>query len=185
MNKQSTDEELVRNFLSTGQQNYFEQLYKRYCGKVYRKCLYFTNDKLQADDLTQDIFLRLLHKLEGYKHEAKFSTWLYSITYNYCADQLRQLKSRQPTLPLDDCDTLSNAEQDETAYYDESVIDQIQQAILRLAPLEQHLIQKKYQEDMSIRELAFHYSLTENAVKMRLKRSRDRLRQYYQEETNS
>ena len=51
-------------------------------------------DSARAEDFTHDIFLKLILKLGTYKETARFSTWLYSITYNYCMDQLRIYKKR-------------------------------------------------------------------------------------------
>ncbi|GAB3503339.1 RNA polymerase sigma factor [Spirosoma knui] len=177
-----SDEELVSNYLETQENDYFEQLYERYCHKVHRKCLSFTKDSSQAQDLTQDIFLRLMLKLKGFKQQAKFSTWLYSITYNYCTDQVRTPRYRQETLMDEGWETLDLNADDGAPEQEELEAWQLQQAMLRLAPDDQDLLQQKYQEDLSIRELAIRHSITESAVKMRLKRSRDRLRQYYAEQ---
>ena len=179
MYKNYTDEELVSYYLITRQNNYFEQLYERYCHKVHRKCLLFTKDRMQADDLTQDIFLRLLGKLDSYKQHSKFSTWLYSITTNYCTDQIRSARSRYQPVLLDNWSTIHQIVDDTETEQVEFSGQHVQKAFLRLPPFEQHLLQKKYQEDWSIRDLAKDTSLTESAIKMRLKRSRDRLRDYY------
>ena len=172
-----TDEELVNHYLVTRQNDYFGQLYQRYCDKVYQKCLLFTNDKMQADDLTQDIFLRLLNKLDTYKQQAKFSTWLYSITRNYCTDQVRAPQARRQVSLSSQWD-FTDLDED-NAVEQEFALSQLQTALQQLSPVEQSMLQKKYQDDVSIQALAMHYSLTESAVKMRLKRSRDRLRQQY------
>lgn len=81
-----TDEELVRLYVTTQRNEYFESLYSRYCDKVYRKCLSFSKDPARAEDYTHDVFLRLIMKIGSFREEAKFSTWLYSVTYNYCMD---------------------------------------------------------------------------------------------------
>lgn len=181
MKKIYTDNELVSHYLTTRQPDYFNQLYERYCHKVHRKCFLFTNDKMQADDLTQDIFMRLLGKLDSYKQQAKFSTWLYSITSNYCTDQVRSARSRYQPVLLENWGSLTLISDELDIEQVELTKKQIQQVLLQLPQLEQQLLQKKYQEDLSIRELALHYSLTESAIKMRLKRSRDRFRYYYQQ----
>ncbi len=182
MRKDYTDEELVDWYLETRQNTYFEQLYERYSHKVHNKCLSFTKDRMQADDLTQDIFIRLLSKLESYKRNAKFSTWLYSITSNYCTDLIRSTRARHYPILLDNWGSVSLISDDnEVEQQTELNRVKIQYALTRMPILEQHLLQKKYQEDTSIQELAIHYSLTESAIKMRLKRSRDRLRQLYGE----
>ena len=173
-----TDEELVSHYLETRHNDYFEQLYARYCNKVHRKCLSFTKDTMQAEDLTQDIFIRLIAKLDGYKRQAKFSTWLYSVTHNYCADQIKLPYRRQEVatngnwdglfIPVDDC-----------AEREEAEARLVQSAMSKLSLDEQGLLRQKYEDEVSIKDLATHYSLSESAIKMRLKRSRDRLRKLY------
>lgn len=179
MNRNFTDEELVSFYLETRQNDYFKQLYERYCNKVHRKCLSFTKDSEQADDLTQDIFLRLVTKLSGYKQQARFSTWLYSITHNYCTDQIRSPRRRDEIRIGDNWDDVTTKVDDDSAELDEQAAQRVQRAMLFLSPEEQQLLRLKYQDDISIKELASRNALTESAVKMRLKRSRDRLRDYY------
>jgi RNA polymerase sigma factor (sigma-70 family) len=174
-----TDEELVSQYLETRRNIYFEQLYERYCNKVHRTCLSFTKDTTQAEDLTQDIFIRLIAKLEGYKKQAKFSTWLYSITHNYCADQLKTPRRRQEIAINEHWTNLIAT--DDSAEREEAIDQLIQIAMSKLGDDEQQLLRQKYQDEVSIKDLASYYSLTESAIKMRLKRSRDRLREFYQQ----
>lgn len=175
-----SDEELVSNYLETRRNDYFEQLYERYCSKVHRKCLSFTKDSMQAEDLTQDIFIRLIVKLNGYKKQAKFSTWLYSITHNYCTDQIKLPKRRLEVATSGNWDGILTPN-DDSADREEAADQLIQLAMSKLSVDEQGLLRQKYQDDLSIKDLATYYSLTESAVKMRLKRSRDRLREIYQQ----
>ena len=93
--KHLSDEELVQLYISTQRNSYFEALYTRYCDKVYRKCLSFTKNRERAEDFTHDIFIRVVTKLSSFREQAKFSTWLYSVTYNYCMDQLRSPKQKE------------------------------------------------------------------------------------------
>lgn len=179
MKRKFTDEELVNNYLETHQNDYFEQLYERYCHKVHQKCLSFTKNNAHAEDLTQDIFLRLVLKLSGYKHQARFSTWLYSITHNYCTDQVRGPRNRIEFTVGDNWGEISVCADDGTAHQDEQDAQRIERAMTCLTYDEQQLLRLKYQDNVSIRKLAEGKALTESAVKMRLKRSRDRLRHYY------
>ena len=174
-----SDEELVSSYVETRQNDFFEQLYDRYCHKVHRKCLSFTKDEDQAEDLTQDIFLKLVTKLDSFKYQARFSTWLYSITYNYCADQTR-IRNRRDELPVgDDWELFGPAEEENPAEQLEQSAQYLKQAMELLSLEERQLLLMKYQQEVSIKELASQNDLTESAVKMRLKRSRDRLRDYY------
>jgi RNA polymerase sigma factor (sigma-70 family) len=181
--KQLSDEELVYLYIDTQQNAYFEQLYERYCDKVYRKCLSFTKDPVQAEDLTHDIFLKLIIKLAGFRGQARFSTWLYSITYNHCTDQLRSANLRRHVYVDEGWERMDVKADDESELTELAELEaqQLQRALKKLPALEQALLLMKYQDDISIREIANLNGLTESAVKMRLKRSRERLRKYYLE----
>lgn len=180
--KQLTDEELVRQYIETQRNVYFEQLYERYCDRVYRKCLSFTKNPMQAEDLAHDVFLKAVTKLGGFREQAKFSTWLYSITYNHCTDHVRSPRHRNEMHMDEGWERLDiSTADDELGEIAEMEAQQLQRAMQQLAPDEQMLLLMKYQDDISIREIANLSELTESAVKMRLKRTRDKLRKYYLE----
>ena len=73
----------------------FKVLYERYVFKVYTKCLSFSKNNQEAEDLCQDIFVKLLDKINGFKGESKFSTWLYSFTHNHCVNYYHRNKFRK------------------------------------------------------------------------------------------
>ena len=160
---------------------YFEQLYERYCDKVYRKCLSFTKDPMQAEDLTHDIFLKIILKLSSFREQAKFSTWLYSITYNYCTDQVRSPHRHQEVHLDEGWERFEAGTDDGLSELAEMQAQQLRRAMDQMPVDEQALLMMKYQDDISIREIANVNGTTESAVKMRLKRSRDKLRKYYLE----
>jgi RNA polymerase sigma-70 factor (ECF subfamily) len=171
-----TDEHLVHTFQTTRSTHRFDMLYQRYLGKVYQTCLSFTNDTQTAQDYAQDIFLKVFGKLDSFEHQSSFSTWLYTISQNYCRDQHRQRK-RLPTEPLgpDLVQTLGGG----SFFTDEAEEDQLwllERQLAKLPPLDGDLLRLKYLQGLSIVALSHRYQLSESAVKMRLKRSRDRLR---------
>jgi RNA polymerase sigma factor (sigma-70 family) len=176
-----SDEELVRLYVETQRNTYFETLYERYCDKIYRKCLSFTKDPVRAEDLTHDIFLKLVVKLSSFREQAKFSTWLYSITYNYCTDQLRSQHLRREVHMDEGWERLDVGIDDGLAEMAEMESQQLERALHQLSSDEQTMLLMKYQDDVSIRDIAAISGLTESAVKMRLKRSRDKLRKHYLE----
>jgi RNA polymerase sigma factor (sigma-70 family) len=180
-----TDEDLVKLYIKTRKNSYFNALYERYCPKVRRRCLLFIRDEVQAEDLTQDIFIKLLNKINSYKQESRFSTWLYSVIRNHCTDQIRTPHTKQG-LALDECYDItalftSDPDQLTENQFAEITEWQMKLAMTRLEPEEQGLLRMKYMDEVSVREIADQFSLTQSAVKMRLKRSRDRLRQFYGE----
>lgn len=172
-----TDEEMIRQYLPD-QPNYcFETLYNRYVDKVYRQCLSMTQDSEKAQDFTHDIFIKVFDKLDAFQQRSSFSTWIYSIAYNYCADQIR-LSKRLTTTTLDE-QLEQHLPDSREAVIHEEAMQLVKRALENLSTEEQTLLRLKYEEGVSIDELARMYNIKISAVKMRLKRSRDRIQQFY------
>jgi RNA polymerase sigma factor (sigma-70 family) len=176
--KKFTDEQLVAHFIETQKNLYFEQLYDRYSDKVYRKCLSFVKDDAKAEDFTHDIFLKLVLNLGSYKETAKFSTWLYSITYNYCIDQTRVSK-KYSEVGLDE--NFDVPDDDDDAEMAELEAQQLNKALKQILPEEKSILMMKYQDDLSIKEISDSLDISESAVKMRLLRAKEKLRKVYLE----
>ncbi|RAJ98116.1 RNA polymerase sigma-70 factor (ECF subfamily) [Larkinella arboricola] len=176
--KRMTDEELVRLYVASQSNRYFEHLYSRYSDKVYRKCLMFTKDPVKAEDFTHDIFMRLIVRLSSFKEQSKFSTWLFSITYNYCTDQLRSNRKKTEVPLNEEMDWLDDGDDKEVM---EMEAQRLQKALGQLTLEEQSLLLMKYQDEVSIREIAAIHNLSESAVKMRLKRAKEKLKKRYLE----
>ena len=176
-----TDEELVFKFIHTQRNLYFEELYQRYADKVYRKCLSFVKDPARAEDFTHDIFLKLILKLGTYKETARFSTWLYSITYNYCMDQLRVYKKRGEVFQDEELEIPDDTDLNVVFEDPDVEIKRLNNALDHLQTEEKSILMMKYQDDLSIREIAETFQITESAVKMRLMRAREKLRSTYLE----
>jgi len=96
-----SDEEAVREYVATQDSFYFELLYKRYSGKIFGKCISILKDEEHAEDATQEIFMKLLLNLSKFSGKSKFSTWVYSITYNFCIDVIRRRK-KDKSISVDD-----------------------------------------------------------------------------------
>ncbi|HEV7382688.1 MAG TPA: RNA polymerase sigma factor [Dyadobacter sp.] len=176
-----TDEELVKLFVDTQENRYFEKLYERYSEKVYHKCISFVKDSAKAEDLTHDIFLKLIFKLGTFKEDAKFSTWLYSITYNHCMDQLRSNKKRGEILQEDPIEVPDDIDLNNLFDGEDIQVKNLKTALDQLTVDEKGVLFMKYMDDLSIRDIASIFNVTESAIKMRLLRSREKLRKKYLE----
>ncbi|MDF2180310.1 RNA polymerase sigma factor [Aliiglaciecola sp. CAU 1673] len=75
-----------------GDRQAYQQLYQQHVGKVYSLCLRLTGDRALAEDATQEVFLQLWRKLDNYRGDSKFSTWLHSVTSHVCISYLRKQK---------------------------------------------------------------------------------------------
>lgn len=133
-----------------------------------------TKDSDQAHDFTQDIFMRAFSRLDRFEQRSTFSTWLYSISYNYCIDQL-QLAKRRPTVALLDNTDYGLTDAEDTVRY-ESRMQYLSGVLDTLPPEEVQLLRLKYEDGLDIVTIARQFNLSQSAVKMRLKRSRDKIR---------
>ena len=184
-NYKNTDEELVLLFVETQRGQYFDVLYQRYERKVYWQCFSFVKDHVMAQDLTQDIFLKLIYKLNSFKEFSKFSTWLFALSRNHCVDHLHSVK-RKGEEWLDTDMEISGGENSDNAFEMEDVaILPLQKAVDRLTPDEKGLLYMKYIDETSIRDIAYLLQTSESAIKMRLSRSKEKLRVNYRKQQNS
>ncbi|GAB3969987.1 RNA polymerase sigma factor [Spirosoma terrae] len=151
----------------------FDNIYKRYVGKVYQKCLAMIHDPEVAKDFTQDIFIKVFVKLNTFENRSAFSTWLYAISHNYCIDYLRATKR---TESLTEAIVTEVSEQDQTETPATSQWQALSLFMNNLPDEEVAMLRMKYEEGLSVKLISQLYNLSESSVKMRLKRSRDKLR---------
>lgn len=183
-NKQCSvsDEQLVAN-LQKGDKNAMGELYLRYYMLVFNKCLSFSKDTDDAGDQAHDVMLRVMEKINSFNGHSKFSTWLFSITFNYCTDQKRKSK-RNYIEPIENCFNLSDTYFEEKAsLYDlerkENCAVKVMSAICKN---DQQLLFMKYHEKRSIREIQELFNISASAVKMRLSRARAKAIDLYKNE---
>jgi len=85
-----TDEEIVQQIVSGNKPELFSVLYSRFQQKVFDKCYGLVKDRLLAQELSQEIFTKAFEKLDKFRGESSFSSWLYVITYNHSIEFLRR-----------------------------------------------------------------------------------------------
>ncbi|GAB2552892.1 RNA polymerase sigma factor [Spirosoma aerophilum] len=172
-----SDQELVDQYLITGCDQFFAQLYTRHRHRVFLKCLCFTGNTDDAEDFAQEIFVRLARKLNSYKGQSQFTTWLYAVTANYCIDQIR--KQNQIKLWWGNYLNESLFIQDWGGTTDESCFQMFERVLTQLPTHHRDLLLAKYEEGTAINDIALRHDLTPSAVKMRIKRARDYARNLY------
>ncbi|MGM0575463.1 MAG: RNA polymerase sigma factor [Myxococcota bacterium] len=94
MGQELSDEALMNRYLE-GDANAFQELVRRHGQKVYNFILRHTGDRPLAEDLVQDTFLRVVHRADTFRRQARFTTWLYTIARNLCIDHARKAKHRR------------------------------------------------------------------------------------------
>ncbi len=177
-----SDKEVINLYLEHRSTTYFTLLYIRYSDKVYNKCLGMLKDEALAQDITQEIFLKIYLNLSNFSHKSSFSTWLYSITYNHCIDYIRRKKKEQKFFAFS-LDSYHELLPDDSHDFrlEESVLLAVDKALSEISSKDKAIILMKYQQNMSIKEMAEALNKSESAIKMQLKRAKSRAKNKYRE----
>lgn len=178
--KEYTDTELIALYLREQNTTYFTQLYRRYASKVFAKCLSMLGDEGLARDATQDVFIKILLNLSKFTEQSSFSTWVYSITYNYCIDLIRK-KKKIPLLYTEDVGRISKEPDVEIP---DSVLLEMKQERLakvldRLPPGDKAILMMKYIDDLQIKDIGDILGKTESAIKMQIMRAKQKAQAIY------
>jgi len=177
-----SDEELIRKIVQVNDPLLFGHLYDRYAQRVYNKCYSFSKSKDEAEDLTQDVFLKLYLKLDTFKGKSKFSTWLYAFTYNFCVNYVQRKNKKKMEHNLGDIDDATFMPCFEVS--EEQLMqvkaNKLKKALEMIDPQDKSLLLLKYQDEVPIKELCILLGTSEGAIKMRLRRARQRIiREYH------
>ncbi len=146
----------------------FEQLVRVHAGAVYGHALRFFGDPQAAEDVAQEVFIKVYRSLQGFDGTAAFSTWLYRVTRNVCVDMLRS--GRHRPVPTDLVD-LTLAAPDDTAT---SAITRamLESAVRGLTPEDRDAISAVGLFGMSYAEAGKALGVPEGTVKSRVFRAR-------------
>lgn len=180
-----SDEEIIALILKRGDPKYFGIIYDRYSKRIFNKSYSFFNNKNLAEDVTHDILLKVYLNLKSFSNRSRFSTWVFSITYNYCVDfQKKHNRLAMEYFDYVEADKI-DSDYDESMPFDEELFklqsDRIKLLIHLMPDEEKVVILLKYQDEMSVKEISAVVEISESATKMRLKRGRERLLKMYQE----
>ncbi|GCE19440.1 RNA polymerase sigma factor [Dictyobacter kobayashii] len=170
-----------------GEQDLFATLVERYKDAVQNLAYRMLGNITEAEDVTQETFVRAYTQLATYKSVHKFSTWLLSIASHLAIDQLR--RRRFLALPLEDVPFLEwivdvGVSPEQSALQGEQQ-DEIQTYLQRLPGKYRAVIVLRYWYDFSYEEIASALKLTPALVKARLHRARELLARYMQQKTSN
>jgi len=178
--KKLSDEDLLTLYLEKQSDIYFKVLHSRYINKVYSKAISLLKDEAMAEDAVQEIFLKIFLNLSKFTFRSKFSTWVYSITYNYCIDLLRKQKKHKKLFASDN-DDLSNVKDE--VVNDKALLEiefEKLGVVLNNIPIEDKtVLLMKYKDDMGIRDISKIVGKSESAIKMKIKRAKAKANKTY------
>lgn len=171
-----TDEELVeraQHELLTITRAY-EELMRRYQRVLYSVCVRYLGNERDADDVCQEIMLKVLYGLKKFEGKSKFKTWLYSIAYNECTTQYRK-EARKKRL-LDALSLNPLAEDDEQPAPTIDRDNTLDRWLAGVNPIDREIIILRFVAELEFQDIAHIMNLGLSATKMRYKRAMDRLK---------
>lgn len=160
-----------------GDPNAFAVLVNRYKDFVFTLALRMVKHREEAEEVSQDTFIKAYHSIHKFNGESKFSTWLYKIAYNTCLDRLKKHKREQHVLPIDEfterqVKTIENALD---IIEDQERKKEIQDCINLLPSEDAFLLSLFYFEELSLEEISKVMGIKANHVKIKLFRARKKL----------
>lgn len=163
--------------IKKGDTSAFASLVEKHKDMVFTIIVKIVRKAEDAEEIAQDVFLKVFEKLESFRGESRFSTWLYRIAYNAAISKTR--KRRLEVEALDDF-TLNNYSVDEVKEELESIEAEEQQALLKeamenLSDDDFLIIKLFYLEELAVKDISYVTGLSQANVKVKLHRIRKKL----------
>jgi RNA polymerase sigma-70 factor (ECF subfamily) len=179
MNTGLTDTEIISRVLK-GDQNLFASLVERYQNYVFTLVLRFTDNRQDAEEISQDIFVKAYRSLADFRGDAKFSTWLYTIVRTSCITFLR--KRKLDLVSLDNEKARIQVESHESAYKANLIEKKSRQAMVNeaiqmLSIDDAQVLTLFYKGEQTLEEMGIILGMEPNTVKVKLHRARQRLKE--------
>ena len=178
----STDLTLIQQ-AAKGSQDAFQSLVIRHQNLIYSLCYRLLSNSAEAEDATQEVFIKLWKNLSAYRSENKLSTWLYRITNNHCLDRLKQQKVKRMYAEVQQARESVDTTDEQTMHTE--LAHAIDHLIARLPEKQRMVFVLAVIEHQSITEIAEVTGMQKGQVKSNLYYARKQmsvlLKQYYSE----
>ncbi|HEX7831666.1 MAG TPA: RNA polymerase sigma factor [Thermoanaerobaculia bacterium] len=174
--KHLSDQELMR-IVQAGDYSPASEIYDRYSGRIYNFAFRFLKNAEAAEDATQEVFVKMLKHANQFQGDAKLSTWLFSITANWCRDHLRKAdnKIKESDDVLVQLPTSSEHAPDRNLERREDE-QRVRRALEALTPEQREAILLSRYQGLSYAEIAQIAGCSEGAVKTRVFRAMETLK---------
>lgn len=167
-----TEEELMRK-ISRNDAEAFHELLARYERRVFSSAWRLCFNQTEAEDLTQETFIRIWHNAGTWKPEAKLDTWIYRILHNLFIDSRRRLKAETEELSED---IRSNEDTPEQSLIKKRTAQEVANALNELPDRQKEAVVLCYYQEMKAKEAAEVLSVSQSALETLLFRARQTLK---------
>lgn len=179
MTTELTDNEIIRKVLD-GDHQHFAVLVKRYQNFVFTITLRYTEIREDAEEISQDVFVKAFKSLKDFRGDSKFTTWLYTIVTTSSITFLRKKKIQTHSLDNEHVFELADSQDSgmrANQVEQKSRSAMVNEAIRMLGPEDAQIITLFYKGEQSLEEISQIMGIEPNAAKVRLHRARQRLRE--------
>ncbi|WKN30796.1 sigma-70 family RNA polymerase sigma factor [Porifericola rhodea] len=180
-----SDEELALGLKNVGEQFYFAELARRHEKYILKKCRSYVKKDDASEDLMQEVLIKVFMRISSFRNEAKFSTWLFTIIHSTCIDYIRKNKRNTHDILTEklseEVGEMVDTEEDITEELSEKILEEL---LNQMTPEEKLILMLKYKEKHSIKDIELSMHLSESAVKMRLKRAKEKINLLYLKHRN-
>jgi RNA polymerase sigma factor (sigma-70 family) len=171
-------DEIIQRCLN-GDQVAWEQIVRMHWRKVFNIAYKFVGKHDEAEDLTQDVFLKIFKALDTFDRRANFQTWLISVSRNLCIDHYRSVRKERETINRDidpgDLTPVSQTVSPQAALEHRDRVELLRTALDKLAPTLRSAVMMRDIQEMTYQEIADRLNLPEGTVKSRINRGRTEL----------
>ncbi|MFC4721093.1 RNA polymerase sigma factor [Geojedonia litorea] len=173
----TSNDQIIINQVISGNTNAFAILVDRYKDLVFTLALRMMKHREEAEEVSQDTFIKAFKSLDKFKGDSKFSTWIYKVAYNSCLDKIKSNKRKYNEVEINNhttnyIKTTNNAFDD---LVEEERKQAIQECLDQLPSDDSFLLTLFYFEEQSLEEISSIIGLTPNHVKVKLFRARKKL----------
>jgi RNA polymerase sigma-70 factor (ECF subfamily) len=178
-------EQVLVDRISSGESAAFQEFVDRYKKKIYYIAYDITGDHDDAEDVSQEVFIKVFRSLKTFRRNAKISSWLYQISVNASIDLLRK-KASKPEKSMDDIEradiqenlpgSSTRAQNPERSAEDLIIQKHISEALQKVSPKERSVFVMRHYNELKIREIAEILGVSPGTVKALFYRATRKLR---------
>lgn len=159
----------------------FAVLVARYEPSVRRTCMRLVGDQSTAEELAQDVFMRVFRYVHRFEGRSSFRTWLFRIVRNVCSARNTKLSRRAELMKTYVSRTVAEPRLEDPSESDATLSQRVQQTLGGLEAIDREVLTLRFVSDLSLQEIADALGLGLSATKMRLYRAEERFKKLFED----
>jgi RNA polymerase sigma-70 factor, ECF subfamily len=171
----TNEDQLLIDSIQRGEMAAFQELVEKYKQKVYYMALDMTRNHHDAEDLSQEVFMKMYASIKDFRGDSKLSSWLYRIAMNLCIDKSRRKRLQMVELDEKIYEKPATEATPDVAIQSRAMQVQIQEALTKLPPRQRSIFVMRHYDELMLKEIAEALDISEGTVKAQLFRAIQKL----------